>query len=88
MNHRNGTGRKRITTDDDTLDLEISRDREGTFDPVLIAKVEQRFTCFCDKIIAMFARGIGMREMQGKYGVEVSMDFVSAVTYSVIDEAQ
>ncbi len=39
-NHRNGTSRKRITTDDDLLDVEIPRDREGTFDPVLIAKGE------------------------------------------------
>ncbi|MDN7400778.1 transposase, partial [Burkholderia multivorans] len=39
-NHRNGTSRKRIATDNDLLDVEIPRDREGTFDPVLIAKGE------------------------------------------------
>ncbi len=50
-NHRNGTSRKRVTTDDNLLDVEIPRDREGTFDPVLIAKGEQRFTGFDDKII-------------------------------------
>lgn len=37
-NHRNGSGRKRIATDDDLLDVEILRDREGTSDPVPIAK--------------------------------------------------
>lgn len=46
-NHRNGTSRKRITTDDDLLDVEIPRDREGTFDPVLIAKGERRFDDAC-----------------------------------------
>lgn len=53
-NHRNGISRKRITTDDDALDLAIPRDREGTFDPVLIAKGERRFTGFDQKIIAMY----------------------------------
>ncbi|BBA39730.1 mutator family transposase [Burkholderia sp. 132550021-2] len=43
-NHRNGTSRKRIATDDDLLDVEIPRDREGTFDPVMIAKGERRFS--------------------------------------------
>ncbi len=37
-NHRNGSGRKRITIDDDMLELSIARDRNGIFDPVLIAK--------------------------------------------------
>lgn len=45
-NHRNGSSRKRIATDDDLLDVEIPRDREGTFDPVLIAKSERCFTGF------------------------------------------
>ncbi|VWD06820.1 transposase, mutator type [Burkholderia lata] len=52
-NHRNGTCRKRIATDDDLLDVEIPRDRDGTFDPVLIAKGERCFAGFDDKIIAM-----------------------------------
>ncbi|KWF20840.1 IS256 family transposase [Burkholderia pseudomultivorans] len=56
-NHRNGTSRKHIATDDDLLDVEIPRDREGAFDPVLIARGERRFTGFDDKTIAMYARG-------------------------------
>ncbi len=91
-NHRNGTSRKRITTDDDLLDVEIPRDREGTFDPVLIAKGERRFTGFDDKIIAMYARGMSVREIQGflleMYGIEVSPDFISTVTDAVIDEVR
>ncbi len=91
-NHRNGTSRKRITTDDDLLDVEIPRDREGTFDPVLIAKGERRFTGFDGKIIAMYARGMSVREIQGflleMYGIEVSPDFISTVTDAVIDEVR
>jgi transposase-like protein len=40
-NHRNGTSRTRIATDDDMLDIEIPRDRDGTFDPMLIAKASR-----------------------------------------------
>ncbi|WP_310676788.1 IS256 family transposase, partial [Burkholderia multivorans] len=91
-NHRNGTSRKRIATDNDLLDVEIPRDREGTFDPVLIAKGERRFTGFDDKIIAMYARGMSVREIQGflldMYGIEVSPDFISTVTDAVIDEVR
>jgi len=91
-NHCNGTSRKRIATDDDLLDVEIPRDREGTFDPVLIAKGERRFTGFDDKIIAMYARGMSVREIQGflqeMYGIEVSPDFISTVTDAVIDEVR
>lgn len=47
-NHRNGSSRKRIAIDDDPLDVEIPSDREGTFDPVLIAKSDQhRVRCRC-----------------------------------------
>ncbi|WP_175917396.1 IS256 family transposase [Burkholderia pyrrocinia] len=91
-NHRNGTSRKRVVTDDDLLDVEIPRDREGTFDPVLIAKGEWRFTGFDDKIIAMYARGMSEREIQGilleMNGIEVSLDFISTVTDAVIDEVR
>ncbi|PRF59172.1 IS256 family transposase, partial [Burkholderia multivorans] len=68
------------------------RDREGTFDPVLIAKGERRFTGFDDKIIAMYARGMSVREIQGflleMYGIEVSPDFISTVTDAVIEEVR
>ncbi len=57
---------------------------------MLIAKGERRFTGFDDKIIAMYARGMSVREIQGflleMYGIEVSPDFISTVTDAVIDE--
>lgn len=59
-NHRPGASRKRVAPDDDLLDVEISRDREGTFDPVLVAKGERRSPGFDDKVIAMDARGMGV----------------------------
>jgi transposase-like protein len=89
-NQRNGTTGKTVLTGEGPLRLEIPRDRDGSFSPILIPKHERRFTGFDDKIIAMYARGMTMREIQGflleSYGVEVSPEFISSVTEAVMAE--
>ena len=89
-NHRNGTTPKTVLTDDGTVRLEVPRDRIGTFEPQLIGKHERRFTGFDDKIIALYARGMTVREIQGylseMYAVEVSPDFISTVSDAVLAE--
>jgi putative transposase len=89
-NHRNGTGGKTVLTDDGPLAIEVPRDREGTFEPRFIAKHERRFTGFDDKILALYARGMTVREIQGfladMYAVEVSPDLISTVTDAVVAE--
>src|SRR5712691_1514386 len=66
------------------------RDRAGTFEPRLIGKHERRFTGFDDKVIALYARGLTVREIQAflgeMYGVEVSPDLISTVTDAVVTE--
>ena len=87
-NHRNGRSGKTVLTDDGPLRIEVPRDRDGSFEPQLIGKHERRFTGFDDKIVAMYARGMTVREIQGflgeMYGVEVSPDFISSVTDAVM----
>ena len=56
-NHRNGYSKKTVITDTSQVELEIPRDRRGTFEPQLIAKYQRRFPGFDDKIISMYARG-------------------------------
>jgi putative transposase len=89
-NHRNGTGGKTVLTDDGPLAIEVPRDREGTFEPRFIAKHERRFTGFDDKVVALYARGMTVREIQGflaeMYAVEVSPDLISTVTDAVVAE--
>ena len=72
------------------LRIDVPRDREGTFEPQLIGKHERRFTGFDDKIIAMYARGMTVREIQGflaeMYSVDVSPDLISRVTDEVMSE--
>ncbi len=89
-NHRNGTGSKTVLTDDGPLLLDVPRDREGTFEPRLVAKHDRRFAGFDEKILALYARGMTVREIQGfladMYAVEVSPDLISTVTDAIVAE--
>ena len=89
-NHRNGASAKTVLTGDGPLRIDVPRDREGSFEPLLIAKHERRFNGFDDKIVAMYARGMTVREIQAflaeQYGTEVAPDFISSVTDSVMAE--
>ncbi len=86
-NHRNGVSGKTVITDEGPIRIEVPRDREGSFEPQLIGKHERRFTGFDQKIVAMYARGMTVREIQGylleMYGTGVSPEFISKVTDEV-----
>ncbi len=64
-NHRNGSGAKTVLTEDGPIRIEVPRDRDGSFEPLLIPKHERRCTGFDDKIVAMYARGMTVRQIQG-----------------------
>ena len=91
-NHRNGKSAKTVLTEDGPLHIEVPRDREGSFEPILIPKHERRFKGFDERIVAMYARGMTVREIQGllmeQYGTEVSAEFISSVTDEVMEEVQ
>jgi putative transposase len=89
-NHRNGTTPKTVLTDDGPVAVDVPRDRAGTFEPVLIPKHQRRFTGFDDKILALYARGLTVREIQAflreMYAVDVSPDLISTVTDAIVEE--
>ena len=89
-NHRNGKSRKTVLTEDGPLRIDVPRDRQSRFEPLLIPKHERRFTGFDDKIVALYARGMTVREIQAflteQYGTEVSPGFISSVTDAVMAE--
>jgi putative transposase len=90
VNHRNGKSAKTMLTDTGSVTIEVPRDRAGSFEPQLIGKHERRLVGFDDKIIAMYARGMTVREIQGylaeMYAVEVSPELFSKVTDAVMGE--
>lgn len=89
-NNRNGYGRKTVITDSGKIEIDVPRDRAGSFDPQLIAKYQRRFPGFDDKIVSMYARGMSTREITGHlrdlYGIDVSPDLISTVTDAVLEE--
>jgi len=91
-NYRNGISSKTVISDDDKINIDVPRDRDSSFDPLIVKKGQRTFTGFNDKIISMYARGMTVAEIQGHleeiYGVEVSGDFISNVTDSIIDEVE
>jgi putative transposase len=91
-NSRNGHTAKRIQTGAAELAIEVPRDREGSFEPQLVPKRRRRLPGFDEKVLALYARGMTTREIQGHlkdlYGVEVSPSLISAVTDAVLEEVE
>jgi len=89
-NSRNGTSCKTLKTEQGPVEIEVPRDREGTFEPQLVKKRQTRFSGFDEKILGMYARGMTVRDIQGHleevYGVEVSPDLISKVTSAVVED--
>jgi transposase-like protein len=89
-NHRNGVTAKTVLTGDGKMRIETPRDRDGSFEPLLLPKHARRFTAFDDSIVALYARGLTVREIQGylaeAYGTEVGHDLISTVTDGVLAE--
>ena len=79
-----------MLTDEGPLPIEVPRDRAGMFELRLIGKRERRFTGVDDQVLALYAPGMTVREIQGflaeRYGVEVSPDLISTVTDGVVAE--
>ena len=64
-NSRNVSSRKTLKGDAGEVTIEVPRDRNGDFEPQLLAKHQTRFDGFDDKIISMYARGMSARDIQG-----------------------
>jgi transposase-like protein len=91
-NSRNGRFSKRVHSKDGELELEIPRDRNGSFEPQVVKKGQRRIDGIDDRIIALYARGLSTRGIQAElkelYGAEVSPTLISNVTNSVLEEVQ
>jgi len=86
-NSRNGSSPKTLKGEFGNLDLATPRDRNGSFEPQIVAKGQRRFEGFDQAIISLYSRGLTTREIEGHlleiYGVEVSPGLVSQVTDAV-----
>lgn len=91
-NKRNGFSQKTLKTEFGPLRLDIPRDRQNTFDPIVVPKHNRSFGKIDEQIIAMYARGMSTRDIeafvQNLYGVNISPDYVSAVTDRVLEDVK
>jgi putative transposase len=91
-NSRNGKGKKTIVVDSDQVELEPPRDRNGSFEPQLIPKRQKFFQGFDDKIVAMYARGMSVRDIQSclleMYQIDISEGLISQATEGVLEEVK
>jgi len=89
-NSRNGHTPKTVQTESGPVTIEVPRDRDGTFEPKLIPKHRRRLEGFDDKVLALYARGLSVRDIQAHlkelYATEVSAELISKVTDSVLEE--
>lgn len=91
-NNRNGYSSKTILTKDDKIELDMPRDRKGSFEPVTVPKHKKRFEGFDSKITSMYARGMSLGDIKEHlkeiYGVDVSPLLISNVTDAVIEDVK
>jgi putative transposase len=91
-NSRNGKSKKTLKGDFGEMKMETPRDRNATFEPLIVAKNQTRWTGFDDKILSMYARGMSRRDIETHlkeiYGVDVSPALISTVTDEVQEEVR
>jgi putative transposase len=91
-NTRNGTSPKTLVTEHGKVPLDAPRDRDGSFEPKIVRKRQRRFQGFDDKILALYSRGLSVRDIEAHleeiYGVKVSRELISKVTDAVMDDAR
>jgi putative transposase len=91
-NTRNGSTPKTLITDNGPVPIDTPRDRDGSFEPKIVRKRQRRFQGFDDKILALYSRGLSVRDIEAHlaeiYGVKVGRDLISRVTDAVMDDVR
>src|SRR5205814_5915213 len=91
-NTRNGTSPKTLATEHGPVRIRTRRDRKGTFEPKIVGKGQRRFQGFDDKILALYSRGLSVRDIEAHlaeiYGVSVGRDLISRVTDAVMEDVR
>ncbi len=91
-NQRNGRTSKTLSTEHGPVQINTPRDRDGSFEPMLVRKRQRRFEGFDDRILALYGRGMSTRDIEAHlrelYGVSVGRDLISRVTDGVMDDVR
>ncbi|MDT3446359.1 IS256 family transposase [Pseudofrankia sp. BMG5.37] len=89
-NSRNGMSTKTVSTRNGPVDIEVPRDRNGSFEPAIVPKRARRIGNLDDTILSLYSRGMTTRDIEAHlgevYGVQASRELISNVTEVVVDE--
>ena len=89
-NSRNGTSRKRVTTDVGDVELAVPRDRNGMFDPQTVPKHQRRLDGLSGNVISLYAKGMTTGDIQAHlleiYGTEISRETISKITDAIVED--
>jgi len=91
-NRRNGYGKKTLKTSKGEVEIDVPRDRDGTFEPVVVPKRQKDVSEIENKVLAMYARGMSQRDISSTiediYGFKVSHEMISDITDSILEELE
>jgi putative transposase len=91
-NTRNGRSKKTLKGEFGEVPIAVPRDRQGTFEPLIVPKHQTHWHGFDNKILSLYARGLSVRDIQAHllemYGTEISPSLISAVTDAVMEEVK
>src|SRR4029079_9262259 len=89
-NSRNGTRPKTVFTEIGPVEIEVPRDRDGSFEPAIVRKRQRRLDGVDQIVLSLTARGLTTGEIAAHfdevYGAKVSRDTISRITDNVLDE--
>lgn len=91
-NARNGSFSKNLISENGSIELNIPRDRQGKFEPLIVSKKQTRIDGLDQKIVSLYAKGMSMSDIKSQlqelYGAEVSESLISRITDEVIEEVR
>jgi transposase-like protein len=89
-NVRNGSTPKTVGTELGPVQVKTPRDRDGSFEPQLVAKRQTRLAGLDERVLDLYAGGMSVRDiaahLSGLYGVAVGRDTISRVTDAVLED--
>ena len=91
-NYRNGSSPKTVRTETGAMDIQVPRDRDGSFRPVIVPKDARRLEGFDEMVISLYARGMTTRDISDQlaeiYKVDASADLISTITSEILEEVE
>src|SRR5262245_27620152 len=89
-NSRNGKTKKTVKTGNGDIPIEVPRDRNGEFEPILVEKRQTRLNTLNNQVLSLYSRGMTVRDIQAHvselYGTEISRDLITSMTDAVLED--